>query len=128
MHSSLGTQPRGFALVELIVALLLFAIGGLALAGTSALIGRALNVDVQRERAARLASRRIEILSSACHDAANGIQVAPPINSEWTVTRPDAGWTVTRPDAGHIYVSESVSYPSSNGRRTDIYRTLAVCP
>jgi len=119
MRSSLGTQPRGFALVELIVALLLFAIGGLALAGTSALIGRALNVDVQRERAARLASRRIEILFAACHNAANGNQVAPPINSEWTVTRPDAG---------HIEVSESVSYPSSNGRRTDLYRALGVCP
>jgi len=119
MRSSLGTPSRGYTLVELIVALLLFAIGGLALAGTSAVIGRALNVDVQRERAARLASRQIEILSAACHEAVNGSWIAPPINSEWMVSRPDAG---------HIDVSESVSYPTTNGRRTDFYRTLAVCP
>ena len=119
MHSSLGAQPQGYTLVELIVALLLFSIGGLALAGTSALIGRALNVDVQRERAARLASRRIEILTAACHDATNGSHDVPPIRSEWSVTRPD-------PE--HIGVSESVSYPTSNGRRTDLYRTLAACP
>jgi prepilin-type N-terminal cleavage/methylation domain-containing protein len=119
MRSSLCTQPRGYTLVELIVALLLFAIGGLALAGTSAVIGRSLNIDVQRERAARLASRQIEILSAACHEAVNGSRIAPPLNSEWTVSRPDPG---------HIDVSESVSYPTSNGRRTDSYRTLAVCP
>ena len=119
MRSSPGTQPNGYALVELIVALLLFSIGALALAGASALIGRALNVDVQRERAARVASRQIEILTASCHDAASGSQDVPPIRSEWTVSRPDAG---------HIDVSESVSYPSSNGRRTDLYRTLAVCP
>jgi prepilin-type N-terminal cleavage/methylation domain-containing protein len=119
MRSSLRRPPRGYALVELIVALLLFAIGGLALAGTSALIGHALNVDVHRERAARMASRQIEILSAACHEAVDGSRIAPPISAEWTVSRPDAA---------HIEVSESVSYPSSNGRRTDLYRALAVCP
>ena len=119
MRASFGTRTLGYALVELIVALLLFAIGVLALAGTSALIGRALNVDVQRERAARVASRQIEILSAACHQAASGSRNVPPINS---------AWTVAQPDAGHIEITESVSYPSSSGRRTDLYRTLAVCP
>ena len=37
--------------MELIVALLLFAIGGLALAGTSALIGRALTRAAERNSA-----------------------------------------------------------------------------
>ena len=109
----------GYTLVELIVALLLFAVGGLALASTSAVIGRALNVDVFRERAARMASRRIEILAASCRDATDGNEIAPPISS---------AWTVSRPDAGHIDVSETVSFPGSSGRRTDSYRGLVSCP
>jgi len=112
------TRERGYSLVELIVALLLFSIGGLALASTSALIGRALNLDGQRERASRLASRQIEILSAACHDAINGTEATPPISLEWTVSRPDTG---------HIAINESVSYPGSQGRRTDRYETLVSC-
>ena len=112
--------PRvGYMLVELIIALLLFAIGGLALASTSAVIGRALNVDALREQSARMASRRIEILSASCRDATNGNETVPPISSVWTVSRPDAG---------QIDVSETVSFPGSRGRRTDAYRALVWCP
>lgn len=112
--------PRlGYTLVELIIALLLFAIGGLALASTSAVIGRALNVDALREQSARMASRRIEILSASCHAATGGREILPPISSVWTVSRPDAG---------HIDVTEMVSFPGSRGRRTDSYRALVSCP
>ena len=113
------TSRVGYTLVELIVALLLFAIGGLALAGTSAVIGRTLNVDVLREQSARMASRRIEILAASCRAATSGSEIVPPIRSEWTVSRPDAG---------HIDVSETVSFPDSRGRRTDYYRGLLSCP
>jgi prepilin-type N-terminal cleavage/methylation domain-containing protein len=90
MQKSRG--PRGgYTLVELIVALLLFAIGGLALASTSAVIGRALNVDALREQSARMASRRMEILLASCHDATSGNEIVPPVSSEWTVARPAAG-------------------------------------
>lgn len=118
MQTSLA--PRvGYTLVELIVALLLFAIGGLALASTSAVIGRALNVDALREKSARMASRRMEILLASCRDATSGNEIVPPISSEWRVSRPDAG---------HIDVSETVSFPGSGGRRTDSYRGLLSCP
>jgi len=114
---SVGRQ--GYTLVELIVALLLFAVGGLALASTSALIGRALNVDGLRERAARVATRQIEILAAGCHEAASGHESWPQIDSEWSVSRPDGG---------RIDVTESVSYQSSKGRRADSYRALVRCP
>ena len=110
---------RGFALAELIVALLLFAIGGVALAGTSAVIGRALNVDATRERAARVASRQIEILAASCRVAASGRESSPAIDSQWSVSRPDAN---------HVDINESVSYLTARGRRTDSYRAVLPCP
>jgi prepilin-type N-terminal cleavage/methylation domain-containing protein len=109
---------KGYTLVELVVSLLLFAVGGLALASTSALIGRALNVDGLREQAARIAARQIEILAAACRDAASGQQRYPQITSQWSVTR----------SANRIDISEAVSYSSSQARHTDSYRALVGCP
>jgi prepilin-type N-terminal cleavage/methylation domain-containing protein len=109
----------GYTLIELIVALLLFAIGGLALASTSAVMGRILNRDAVRERAGREAAREIEILAAGCRDASSGHQGIPQIDSEWSVSRAEPG---------RIDVTESVSYFSSQGRRTDSYRVLMACP
>jgi prepilin-type N-terminal cleavage/methylation domain-containing protein len=108
----------GYTLIELIVALLLFATGGLALASTSAVMGRALNVDALRERAARVAAGQIEFLGAECRHAVSGRQSSPQIDSEWSVTRPDS----TRID-----ITESVTYSSSNGRRTDSYHAALPC-
>lgn len=118
MRSTGKDARHGYTLVELIVSLLIFAVGGLALASTSALIGRALNVDGLRERAARVATRQIEILAAECREAASGRQSSAQIESEWSVSRPDAS---------RIDVRESVSYLSAKGRRTDSYRALVAC-
>ena len=109
---------QGYTLIELIVALLLFATGGLALASTSAVMGRALNVDVVRERAARVAGRQIEILAAHCRHAVSGRQSSAQIDLEWSVARRDS----TRID-----VTESVSYSSSQGRRIDSYHAALHC-
>lgn len=110
---------RGYTLVELIVALLLFAVGGLALAGTSAVLGRALNTDAVRERAARVASTQIEVLAAACRGASDGGAALPQIRSDWRVSRPSSNT---------IEITESVSYESSRGLRTDFYRAIIGCP
>ena len=110
---------KGYTLLELVVALLLFAVGGLALAGTSTVLGRALNVDAVRERAARIAATQIEILAAECHAAASGQQDLGQIRSDWSVSRTDS----TRVD-----IKETVSYSTAHGRRTDTYRALLGCP
>ena len=117
MRTNCG-ERSGYTLIELIVALLLFATGGLALASTSAVMGRALNVDAVRERAARVAARQIEILAAECRHALSGRESSAQIDSEWSVTRPDT----TR-----INVTESVTYSSSKGRRTDSYHAALTC-
>ena len=109
---------QGYTLIEVIVALLLFATGGLALASTSAVMGRALNVDAVRERAARIAGRQIEILAAECRHAVSGRESSAQIDSDWSVTRPGAN---------RIDVTESVTYSSSKGRRTDSFRAALHC-
>jgi prepilin-type N-terminal cleavage/methylation domain-containing protein len=113
-----GSAARGYTLIETIVALLVFSVGGLALASTASLIGRQLNVDDLRERAARVAVGRLEVLRAGCRGAASGSELIQGVQSLWSVA---AG------DSSRIGVVESVSYPSSNGRRTDTYRLLIDC-
>ena len=119
MQASIDAGARGYILLELIVALLLFAVGGLALAGSSAVLGRALNVDAVRERAARIAATQIEILAAGCKAAASGHQDVGPIRSDWSVSQTDSN---------RIDVTETVTYFTSTGRRTDSYRALIGCP
>jgi prepilin-type N-terminal cleavage/methylation domain-containing protein len=109
---------RGYTLIELIVALLLFAVGGLALASTSAILGRSLNTDALRERASRIATTQMEMLAAGCRSASNGGRSYAQIQSSWTVARPSAST---------IDIRESVSYPSSRGLRSDSYRALMEC-
>ena len=112
-------NKHGYTLVELIVALLVFAVGGLALASTSALLGRGLNTDAVRERAARIAGSQIEMLAASCRSAADGGRSYPGIRSDWTVSHPDANT---------IEIHESVGYESARAHRTDVYRVLIGCP
>jgi Tfp pilus assembly protein PilV len=104
--------------VELIVALLLFAVGGLALASTSAVLGKSLNTDAVREHAARVAGSQIEVLYARCRSASSGEQSYSQIAS---------GWTVSRPNPNAIDIQESVTYSSAVGRRTDSYHALVGC-
>jgi prepilin-type N-terminal cleavage/methylation domain-containing protein len=112
-------RRRGYTLVELIVALLLFAVGGLALAGTSAVLGRAMNTDAVRERAARVAGRRIESLLAGCRSASSGSENVSQVASDWAVVRTGAT---------SLTITESVSYSGSKGRQTDTYRAVSMCP
>ena len=119
MQKAIAEARCGYTLVEVIVALLLFSVGGLAMASTSALIGRALNVNAVRERAARVAATQIEILAAGCRDATSGRRSSPQIESEWSVARPDPH---------RIDVTESVSYSTTSGPRTDSYHAIVNCP
>jgi Tfp pilus assembly protein PilV len=108
----------GYTLIETIVALLLFTIGGLALVTTSALVGRAMNANAVRERAGRMAASRLEILGSACQVAKSGSDRFQRIESEWSVAVLDSA---------RLSVVESVSYPTAKGQRTDRFRAVLAC-
>lgn len=113
------SRAAGYTLIEVIVALFAFTIGGLALAASSAVVGRVMAANGVRERAGRAASSRIERLESECRTATNGQETGDQIESEWSVARIDSSL---------LDLVESVSYLSPRGRRTDIYRVLVRCP
>ena len=111
-------RRTGHTLIELIVALLVFSVGGLGLVATSAVIGRELLSNAIRERAGRLAASRLEMLAAECLAATAGQETVGGINSEWSV-----GF----PDSSRVSLLGSVTYTTRRGRRTDIYRATVPC-
>ena len=109
----------GYTLIEIIVALLLFTIGGLALVSTSALVGREMNANAVRERAGRIAASRLEVLGAGCRRAASGRETFQQVESEWSVAFLDSA---------RLSVVETVIYPVLEGRRTDQFRAVLPCP
>jgi Tfp pilus assembly protein PilV len=84
MDGTAHIDRGGFGLVELIVALTLFALGILGLAGAAVLAHRSFTEADSIERAARLAESLLDSLVSA--DAvADGEVRAPGITADWTV-------------------------------------------
>jgi hypothetical protein len=109
----------GYTLIEIVVALFLFAVGGLAVVATSAVVGLELAANAIRERAGRIAASRLEVLGAECHSARSGSESIGRIESEWSV-----GF----PDSSRVSLVESVTFPTRRGNRTDRYRLTLPCP
>src|SRR2546423_518724 len=111
-------RTAGFTLIEVIVSLLVFTVGALALAASSALIAQAMGTNALRERGDRIAANRMALIKSQCSAAISGSEKLRQIESAWSVTRVDR----TR-----ITVTESVSYTSPHGDRIQTYRATLLC-
>lgn len=113
-----ATGNTGYTLIETVVAIFVFSVGVLALAASSAAIGRALVASSRHELATRIAFNRLELIRADCSVARSGSERYADIHSSWTVNRDRVGI---------VTAVESVSY--SVGRRllTDSYASLIVC-
>ena len=109
----------GYTLIEVVIALMVFTIGGLALAASSAVIARGMAANATRERAGWIASSRLELLESQCRTAVSGRESVQHVESEWSVARIDSS---------RVALVETVSYMSPHGMRTDSYRATVRCP
>ena len=70
------------------MAIFLFSVGALAFAATTAVLLRSLTQAGIRERAARIASARLESLRPLpCGSAASGSELVQGIQSAWAFTR-----------------------------------------
>jgi prepilin-type N-terminal cleavage/methylation domain-containing protein len=111
-------RAAGYTLIEVIVALLVFTVGALALAASSAIVARAMAANSQRERAGRVAASRIAMLKSQCGIAVSGSERVHEIES---------AWSVARSDRGRVSITETVGYASPRGPRAQTFRTAVWC-
>lgn len=108
----------GYTLVEVIVALVVFTTGALALAAGSAVVAREMHSSSVRAEAGRLAASRFEIVQSTCLAAQSGSETRGSIRSEWTVAPLDSA---------SVRLAGTVSYLGPRGRRTEAYSTILSC-
>lgn len=114
-----GTKSRaGFTLVELLVAMMVFAVGMLGLAATAASVTRLMGGASRQTIAANIAQSRLEKLrASPCSTLANGADTVRGVVSAWTV----------QPVTRGVNITETVIFPTQRGNRTRTYKTTLPC-
>jgi prepilin-type N-terminal cleavage/methylation domain-containing protein len=117
---------RGFTIVEVIIAIIVFTVGLLGLVTTSALVTRMIGRGQRSANAATFASKRLELLRvTGCRSQAAGKDTlytqtgtAVAINS----------WGFTNATNSHWAIVDTVKYQTSQGAwRTDIMETQVSC-
>jgi prepilin-type N-terminal cleavage/methylation domain-containing protein len=109
----------GFTLIEVVIAIVLLAVGALALAGTAAVTARRMAESARRGSAVSMARSRAETsMASPCASLASGSETVRGVQSAWVATLA----------AASTELSQRVSYPTSRGDRSDDFLTAAPCP
>jgi prepilin-type N-terminal cleavage/methylation domain-containing protein len=108
----------GYTLIEIIIALVVFTVGALALAASSGVVARTMASNATRELAARIAVSRIETIASQCATARSGGETIRQMQSKWVTA---TGSTTTD-------VTESVTCPALARSCTASYGATIWCP
>jgi len=108
----------GFTLVELMVAMMMFTVGLLALASTSAVVVSQMGDAGRMGVAASVAQTRIERLrSGACTTALSGTNTGRGVSESWTVT----------PMVRSARIDVTITYATRRGLRSQSYRSMMRC-
>jgi prepilin-type N-terminal cleavage/methylation domain-containing protein len=113
-----AAPAEGYTLIEIIIALLVFTVGALALAASSGVIAKAMATSNLRERANRAAVSRLEAIESQCASAKSGRETINQIESEWVVT----------PTQLATQVDESIKCVGARKACTATYHAVIWCP
>ncbi len=108
----------GVTLIEVVVAILVLAVGALALAGSAAVTLRRMSDTARGTAAASVVRSRAEqSFSRPCAALGSGSQQLLGVRSEWFI----AG------GAGSANISQRVTYPTRGGDHSDEFLTAAPC-
>lgn len=112
-----AARRSGLTLVEVVIAILVFAVGALGLATTSGALARQLAGNAQRSRALHIAATRVEKSHASPCVSASGSESAPGITDDWTISA----------SASFAIVDQTIQRRDSNGQHVDILRSAAPC-
>jgi prepilin-type N-terminal cleavage/methylation domain-containing protein len=110
-------RRSGLTLVEIVIAILIFAVGALGLATTSAALVRQIASNAQRTRALRLAATRDEKSHAARCVSSSGSEAASGIIDDWTIAA----------STSHALIDQAVQRRDSKGLHIDVLRSAAPC-
>ncbi len=112
---------RGFTIVEVLVAVMVLAVGILGLVTTAGLVTRMIAQGQRYTRASTLASERFEILrAQRCPAVGTGTETRGAYTIAWSVADTAGGRARV--------IRVSVTSPTGRGTRTDKFSTSKVCP
>lgn len=110
-----GTFPvmpdrRGFSLVEIVIAMLVFAVGGLGLAASATAIARQIAASGLRADAATIARSRSEAAHGAsCGSFSAGEAVTSGVRSVWSIDESTLDQHLDRADAFGSHADRFIS-------------------
>jgi len=111
----------GFTIVEVLVALILFAVALLGVAGSSALAVRVTGSALRERRAVQRAADRIAALrAQGCASARGGTTTDAALAL-------DEAWTVSPTASGVTLIDEQVRWRTVAGTRTLLLRSAILC-
>lgn len=112
------TGRRGFTIVEVMIAILIFSLGILGLVSTAATVTRMVGRSQQYDMAASLAQQRMEILkATACGGMVTGSATSGRYSTAWTVTDVTGGKQVV----------VTVTSPTTRGNKNDTFTMITSC-
>lgn len=119
----------GFTLIEVMIAVIVLAIGVIALLGSSAMVTRMLGQGRHATQAVEVATRRLENLRRAAYATATPCTDAAFVGGTATGTGYTETWTITTP-AGFPelrVVTDSVVYRTTRGNARLGLETRVLC-
>lgn len=123
MHATTDARragTEGFTIVEILVAVLILAVGMLALASTAATVTRMIGQGQRFSEASTLAVERFEIIRAQdCDAMTSGSATEGAYTLSWTVSSVAGG------NARSIELT--VSSPTTRGARVDSFATTIAC-
>lgn len=119
-HGARGLRtPRGFTVIELIVAMLVLTVGVLGMATTSVVLSRQIAAGRQQIIAATLAQSRFERLRSVrCTTITAGSATTRGVTESWT--KQDV--------ARAVIVTDTVRWTIRGSQKVHVYRSVIPCP
>lgn len=120
------SNPRGFTVVEVIVAIIVLTVGLLGLMATSALVTRMIGRGQRSASAANFATMRLEQLRvTGCRSQAAGKDTLYTQTNTAVATN---SWVFTDATNKHWTIVDTLKYQTSKGAwRTDIMETQVSC-